>query len=59
MMGTVQAKESQMTCEVCGNVGDSGNGCPETYEDTAYINNAFDKVTIMGGTINPARKEVI
>ena len=41
MKGTVQAIESQMTCEVCGNVGHSGNDCPETREDVAFINNGF------------------
>ncbi|XP_021321697.1 uncharacterized protein LOC110437551 [Sorghum bicolor] len=30
-----------MTCEVCGEVGHSGNDCPETHEDAAYINNRF------------------
>jgi hypothetical protein len=30
MMGTVQAMDSHMMCEVCGNVGHSGNDCPET-----------------------------
>ena len=41
MMGTVQALDSQMTCEVCVNVGHSGNDCPKTYEETAFINNEF------------------
>jgi hypothetical protein len=39
--GTVKALDSQITCEVCGNIGHSGNDCPETCEDTAYINNGF------------------
>ena len=30
-----------MTCEVCGNVGHSGNNCPETREKVAFINNGF------------------
>ena len=34
-----QAMNSYMTCEVCGNGGHSGNYCPETREDTAYVNN--------------------
>ena len=38
---TVQATDSQMTWEVCGEVGHSGNDCPETREDAAYINNRF------------------
>lgn len=38
---TVQAMDSHMTCEVCGNVGHSENDCPKTREDAAYINNRF------------------
>ena len=41
MVGTVQAMDSHMTCEVCGNVGHSGNDCPETREEVAFINNRF------------------
>ena len=41
MKGTVKAMDSQMTCEVCGEVGHSGNDCPETYEEASYINNGF------------------
>jgi hypothetical protein len=41
MKATVQATESQMTCEVCGEVGHSGNNCPETREEASYINNGF------------------
>ena len=41
MKATVQATKSQMTCEVCGEVKHSGNNCPETHEDAAYINNGF------------------
>ena len=39
--GTVNSMDSHMTCEVCGNVGHSGNNCPETHEDAAYINNRY------------------
>ena len=35
----VHAMNSYSTCEVCGNSGHSGNDCPETREDAAYINN--------------------
>ena len=35
----VQAMDSYMTCEVCGSGVHSGNDCPETREDAAYINN--------------------
>ena len=41
MMGTIQAMDSHMTCEVYGNVGHSGNDCPETYEEAAFINNGY------------------
>ena len=41
MMGTVQAMDSHMTCEVCGNVGHSENDCPKTHEEVAFINNEF------------------
>ena len=34
-----RAMESHFTCEVCGNDGHSGNDCPETREDCAYLNN--------------------
>ena len=30
-----------MTCEVCENVGHSGNDCLETHEEAAFINNGF------------------
>ena len=40
-MGTVQAMDSHMTCEVCGNVGHSGNHCLEIHEEAAFINNGF------------------
>ena len=35
----VHAMNSYFTCEVCGDGGHSGNDCPETREDAAYINN--------------------
>jgi hypothetical protein len=41
MMGTVQAMDSHMTCEVCGNIVRSGNDCPKTHEEAAFINNGF------------------
>ena len=41
MMGTIQAMDSHMTCEVCGNVGHLGNDCPKTREEAAFINNGF------------------
>ena len=30
-----------MTCEVCGYVGHSGNDCPKTCEEAAFVNNRF------------------
>ena len=41
MKSIVKAMDSQMTYEVCGEVKNLGNDCPETYEDAAYINNRF------------------
>ena len=38
---TVQDMDSQMTCEVCGEVKHLGNNYLETHEDAAYINNGF------------------
>ena len=35
----VHAMNSYLTCEVCGDGGHSGNDCPETHKDAAYINN--------------------
>jgi hypothetical protein len=37
---TTSAKTSN-DCPVCGNVGHSGNDCPETHKDATYINNGF------------------
>ena len=35
----VYAMGSHFACEVCGNDGHSGNDCPETREDCAYVIN--------------------
>ena len=35
---TLKAMDSHMTCEVCGDVGHSGNSCPRTQEDLNFIN---------------------
>src|SRR6185437_2220835 len=35
----IYAMGSHFTCDVCGNDGHSGNDCPETREDCAYLNN--------------------
>jgi hypothetical protein len=41
MKSTVQAVDSHMTCEVCGEVKHSGNDYPKTHEEVSYINNGF------------------
>jgi hypothetical protein len=33
--------DSRMTCEECGEIGHSGNNCPELQEDVNYINNYY------------------
>ena len=33
--------DSRMTCEVSGNIGHSGNSCPETQEDVNFVNNYY------------------
>jgi hypothetical protein len=38
-MGTAKIMDAHMTCEVCGNVGHSGNDCLETREEASFINN--------------------
>ena len=35
---TLKAMDSPMAYEVCGNVGHSGNSCPETLEDLNFVN---------------------
>ena len=44
----VHAMNSYFTYEVCGDGGHSGNDCPETREDAAYINNNNIGVRITG-----------
>jgi hypothetical protein len=36
---TAKIMDVCMTCEVCGNVGHSGNDCPGTREEASFINN--------------------
>ncbi|PUZ66550.1 hypothetical protein GQ55_3G323000 [Panicum hallii var. hallii] len=38
MYHSVQAIDSHSLCEVCRNGGHSGNDCPKTREDDAFIN---------------------
>ena len=37
-MQTLQILETRMTCEVCGNVGHSGDNCLETQEEALFLN---------------------
>ena len=41
MKAIVQAMDSQMTCEVYGEVEHSGNNYSKNHEDATYINNGF------------------
>jgi hypothetical protein len=41
MKATVQAMDSHVTCEVYGEVRQSGNNYPKTHEEASYINNGF------------------
>ena len=38
-----------MTCEVCGNVGHSDDNCPETKEETLYLNGNNNGFRPQGG----------
>ena len=38
-----------MTCEVCGNVGHSGDNCPETQEEALYLNGNNNGFRPQGG----------
>jgi hypothetical protein len=38
-MEATKIMDAHMTCEVCVNVGYSGNDCPETREEASIINN--------------------
>jgi hypothetical protein len=38
-METAKIMDARIMCEVCGNVGHSGNDCPETREEASFINN--------------------
>ena len=37
-MQILPALETRMTCEVCGNVGHSGDNCLKTHEEALYLN---------------------
>jgi hypothetical protein len=54
--GTVKTMDSQMMCEVCGNVGHLGNDCPDTREKkhrTSTMGTTSKEVITMAGTTNP------
>jgi hypothetical protein len=38
-METAKIMDARMMCEVCGNVGHSGNDCPKTREEASFIKN--------------------
>jgi len=59
MKATVQAMDSHMTCEDCGEVGHLGYDCPDTMKMSHTSTTGSDNKIIMGGTISHARKEVI
>ena len=48
---TLQALETRLTCEVCGNVGHSGNNCPETQEEalSSMVAMGFVHKEVRGG----------
>jgi hypothetical protein len=48
-MQTLQALETRMTCEVCGNVGHSGDNCPETQEEALFLNGNNNGFRPQGG----------
>ena len=48
-MQTLQALETRMTCGVCGNVGHSGDNCPDTQEEALYINGNNNGFRPQGG----------
>ena len=48
-MQTLQALEVRMTCVVCGNIGHSGDNCPETHEEAMYLNGNNNGFRPQGG----------
>jgi hypothetical protein len=48
-MQTLQAFETRMTCEICGNVGHSGDNCPKTQEEVLYLNGNNNGFCPQGG----------
>ena len=53
---TLQALETRMMCEIYGNVGHSGDNCPETQEEALYLdgnNNGFHPQGVLTVTNDP------
>ena len=48
-MQTLQALETHMTCEVCLNVGHSGDNCPKTQEEPLFLNGNNNGFRPQGG----------
>ena len=48
-MQTLQALQTRMTCEVCGNVGHSGENCLEIQEEALYLNGNYNGFRPQGG----------
>ena len=48
-MQTLQALETRMMCEVCGNVGHSGDNCLETQEEALFLNGNNNGFRPQGG----------
>ena len=46
---TLQALETRMMCEVCGNVGHSGENCLEIQEEALYLNGNYNGFRPQGG----------
>jgi hypothetical protein len=52
-METAKIMDAHMTCEVCGNVGHSGNDCLETREEASFINNGNNNFKNQGWNSRP------
>ena len=48
-MQTLRALETSMTCEVCENIGHSGDNYPETLEEALYLNGNNNGFRPQGG----------
>ena len=48
-MQKLEALETRMTCEVCGNVGHSGDNYPETQEEALFLNGNNNGFRPQGG----------